>query len=57
MTLLEQIIATYPELEGQYGIFGSLISLRDNQDGEGAYIAIWEYEKPLTKELKTFYRP
>ena len=57
MTLFEQIIAAYPELNGQYGIFGSIISLRDDKDGKGAYIAIWDYEKPLTKELQAYYRP
>jgi len=58
MTLLEQIFATYPELDGQYPLFtGNPILLQDDQDGQGAYIKVWEYAKPLTPELEEFYRP
>jgi len=58
MSLLQQILAAFPELEGQYQLFtGNPILLQDDQDGQGAYIKIWNYDKPLTKELKVYYRP
>jgi hypothetical protein len=52
MTIYETILATYPELtEKDFGIIGS-IQLQDDSDGEGAYVAVWEYSKPLPKGLK-----
>ena len=52
MTLYEQIIAEYPELtvEDFHPLLGT-ITLRDDSDGEGAYIAKWEYSKPLPDGL------
>ena len=51
MTLQETIVKAYPELE-----FADLlnlgISLRDDSDGQGAYIEKWEYNKPLPAGLK-----
>lgn len=58
MSLLQQIWAVFPELEGEYQLFtGNPILLQNDADGTGDYIKIWEYEKPLTKELKAYYRP
>ena len=53
MTIWEQIISVYPELtdadfDSEFGV----ISLRDDSDGFGAYIAKWEYSKPIPNGLK-----
>jgi hypothetical protein len=50
MTLLEQIIAAYPELSENDFANGS-IRLQDDSDGQGAYIAKWDYEKPIPDGL------
>ena len=52
MELWEKIIEAYPEINptdhfGQLGIL-----LRDDSDGVGAYIAKWEYSKPIPSGLK-----
>jgi len=52
MELWEQIIETYSEIEPtdnfakQHGIH-----LQDDCDGLGAYIAKWEYSKPIPEGL------
>ena len=51
MTLYEQIIAAYPELEGS-DVFVKNIILQDDSDGKGAFIAKWEYSKPIPNGLK-----
>jgi hypothetical protein len=52
MGLWEQIIAVYPELtEADFLQHGS-IRLQDDSDGQGAYIAKWEYSKPIPEGLK-----
>jgi len=53
MTLWEQIIAVYPELTGEdfHPSFGC-IWLCDDSDGQGAYIAKWEYSQPLPDGMK-----
>lgn len=52
MTLYEQIIAEYPELTiDDFGLRGS-INLQDDSDGQGAYIAKWEYSQPIPDGLK-----
>jgi hypothetical protein len=52
MTLWEKIIAVYPELvDEDFGLRGS-ISLQDDSDGQGAYIAKWEYSKPIPEGMK-----
>jgi hypothetical protein len=52
MTLYEQIIAIYPELTDEdFGSNGS-IRIQDDSDGLGAFIATWEYSKPIPKGLK-----
>jgi len=53
MELSEIIMSAYPELtdeDFEYQ-FGSIF-LRDDSDGQGAYIAKWEYEKPIPEGLK-----
>ena len=50
--LYSQIIAVYPELaEGDY-FYRGIITLQDDSDGKGQYIAAWNYEKPIPKGLK-----
>jgi hypothetical protein len=52
MELWEKIIEAYPEINPS-DHFGQLgISLRDDADGVGAYIAKWEYSKPIPSGLK-----
>jgi hypothetical protein len=52
-TLLETILETYPELTNDdfHPVIGS-IGLQDDSDGLGAYIAKWEYSKPIPDGLK-----
>jgi hypothetical protein len=52
MTLYDKIIAAYPELtDHDFSPFG-VISLRNDSDGSGDYIAKWEYSKPIPDGLK-----
>ena len=54
MALFDELIQALPELAenmDEFGFGGSII-LRDDSDGEGAYIAKWEYSKPLPKGFK-----
>ena len=51
MELWEKIIAIYPKLtDDDFGIRG-VILLQDDSDGVGAYIAKWEYSKPIPEGL------
>jgi hypothetical protein len=51
MELWEKIIAAYPEIlpTDEFEKLG--IYLRDDSDGKGAYIAKWEYSKPIPEGL------
>lgn len=52
-SLLETIIEAYPELATDRTPFHNLqIMLQDDSDGQGAYIAKWEYSKPIPDGLK-----
>jgi hypothetical protein len=54
MELWEKIVEVYPELaENNFAAFGldGVISLKDNADGLGAYIAKWEYTQPIPEGL------
>ena len=51
MTIQETIYVTYPELESQ-DLLAKGINLQDDSDGFGAYIAKWEYSKPIPAGLK-----
>ena len=53
MSLYDKIMAVYPELTNDdfEPIIGS-ISLRNDSDGAGDYIAKWEYSKPIPDGLK-----
>lgn len=50
MTLYDKIVATYPELtDNDFDIKGSI---RLQNDGDGDYIAKWEYHKPIPAGMK-----
>ena len=42
MDLYEKIIAIYPELK-DFGFADGVITLQNNSDGKGDYIAKWEH--------------
>jgi hypothetical protein len=52
MTLYNKIIKLYPELTTQD--FLTVITLQNNSDGKGDYIAKWEHSlpKPTEEQLK-----
>lgn len=53
MNLYEQIVAAYPELKvtpNKDEFYNGSIELRDDGDG-AAYIAKWEYSKPIPEGL------
>jgi hypothetical protein len=53
MDLWKTITEVYPELtNADFYPTEGLISLCDDSDGLGAYIAKWEYSKPLPAGLK-----
>ena len=52
MTIYETIVAAYPELKNSDAFVNGVITLQDDSDGLGAYIAKWEYSKPLPAGLK-----
>jgi len=53
MTLFERIIAFYPELANDKDSFiNGTITLQDDSDDQGAYIADWNYAKPIPDGLK-----
>ena len=48
----DEIVAIYSELtSNDFGRFGS-IQLQDDADGQGAYIAKWDYSKPIPDGMK-----
>jgi len=52
MTLYEKIISMYPQLTDKD--FATVITLQDDSDGKGAYIAKWEHPtlpRPTDEEL------
>ena len=52
MTIYETIVATYPELENASAFVDGVITLQDDTDGQGVFIAKWEYTKPIPDGLK-----
>ena len=50
MNLFELITQIYPELTPSD--FRKTIILQDDADDKGAYIAEWNYEKPIPEGLK-----
>lgn len=53
MSIFEQLIEALPELTSDdfHPIRGTIL-VQDDSDGKGAYIAKWEYNKPLPKGFK-----
>ena len=49
MELWEKIREAYPQISKE--VFWSNIILQDDSDGVGAYIAKWEYDKPIPEGL------
>jgi hypothetical protein len=57
MSLYDLIVAELPELENSEEFNrGGSISLRDDSDGTGEYIARWEYSKPVPAALAKYVR-
>lgn len=52
MELWEKIIAAYSEIQPTDDFKSLGIFLQDDGDGDGAYIAKWEYTKPIPTGLK-----
>jgi hypothetical protein len=51
MDLWKIILETYPEVKDILTPFAPIV-LQDDADGEGAYIAKWDYSKPIPDGLK-----
>jgi hypothetical protein len=53
MSLYDELIAAIPELKSEdFDPYTGTIALRDDSDGQGAYIEKWEYSKPIPKGFK-----
>ena len=53
MALYDDLIKAIPELiDADFAPITGTIMLQDDSDGQGAYIAKWEYSKPIPKGLK-----
>lgn len=52
MELWESIIEAYPEINPTDSFQELGIYLQDDSDGQGAYIAKWEYSKPLPEGMR-----
>jgi hypothetical protein len=52
MSLFNDLIAALPELEGSNAFADGLVVLQDDSDGLGAYIAKWDYSKPMPEGFK-----
>jgi hypothetical protein len=52
MNIYEIIITAYPELAGSEDFVNGTIILQDDSDGQGAYVAKWDYSKVLPSGLK-----
>jgi hypothetical protein len=53
MSLFDEIVAIYPELTTKdFDSMTGSIWLFDDSDGQGAYIAKWEYSQPLPEGMK-----
>ena len=57
MQLWEKIIEAYPEISPTDNFIQLGIVLRDDSDGEGAYIDKWEYSKPIPAGFKLGKQP
>ncbi len=56
MTIYEQVMALYPELTQQD--FMTVITLQNDSDGKGDYIALWNHptlSKPTQEQLNAIH--
>lgn len=51
MNIVETIISTYPALTSKDFWSNGCIEVRDDSDGQGAYLAKWEYSQPIPEGL------
>jgi hypothetical protein len=53
LNLYEKLVRIYPELadKNDAKFWTNVIMLQDDSDGQGAYIAKWEYSKPIPESL------
>jgi hypothetical protein len=51
MTIIETIVTAYPELQDA-DLFSFGVVLQDDSDGQGTFIAAWDYSKPIPDGLK-----
>ena len=51
MTIVETIMNTYPELTSKDFWSNGYIEVRDDSDGQGAYLSKWEYSQPIPDGL------
>ena len=51
MSLYNEIIEAYPELETSNAFIDGTIKLQDDSDGVGAYIREWNYSQPIPEGL------
>ena len=53
MTIIQTIKEIYPELTSRdFDPIRGIIVIQDDSDGQGDYIAKWEYSKPLPEGMK-----
>lgn len=52
MAIYDELIEALPELADSKVFAQGLIVIQDDSDGEGDYIAEWNYLKPLPKGFK-----
>jgi hypothetical protein len=53
MALYDDLITALPELtEADFAPITGTIMLQDDSDGQGSFIAKWDYSKPLPKGFK-----
>lgn len=50
-SIYETIVETYPELLEDENSFIDIIKLRNDSDGQGDYIFLWGYSKPIPDGL------
>jgi len=52
MELWEKIVEAYPEISPTENFRELGIYIHDDSDGQGAYVAKWDYSKPIPDEIK-----
>lgn len=53
MSLYDELVAAMPELTNvDFNPINGTIELQDDSDGQGAFIAKWDYAKPIPQGFK-----